>query len=40
MHLLRPLEIIVASDDSVVQNKAIAAIKKVTQVLDPDSING
>ena len=40
VHLLRPLEIIVASDDSVVQNKAIAAIKKVTQVLDPDSING
>ena len=31
--LLRPLEIISGSDDSVVQNKALASLKKITEVL-------
>jgi len=39
-HLLRPLEIIVGSDDSVVQGKAIASLKRVTAVLNSRVING
>ncbi len=39
VHLLRPLEVISGSDDSVVQGKAIAALKKVTEVLNSDTIN-
>lgn len=39
-HLLRPLEIISGSDDQVVQGKAIAALKKITQVLSPETVNG
>lgn len=36
---MRPLEIIAGSDDSVVQGKAIASLKKVTGVLNSESIN-
>ena len=39
-HLLRPLEIIAGSDDSVVQNKAIDSLKKISEALTPDIING
>lgn len=38
-YLMRPLEIIAGSDDSVVQGKAIASLKKVTGVLNSESIN-
>ena len=37
--LLAPLEMIVASDDSVVRDKAIEALKKVTECLDTLNIN-
>ena len=36
--LLRPLEIISGSDDSVVQNKAIASLKKISEVLTDETI--
>ena len=39
-HLLRPLEIISGSDDSVVQTKAINSLKKITEVLNENTING
>lgn len=39
-HLLRPLEIIAGSDDSVVQGKAIDSLKKITLVLNEEIING
>lgn len=38
-HLLRPLEIIAGSDDSVVQGKAIASLKRITGVLNSATIN-
>ena len=38
-HLLRPLEVISGSDDSVVQSKAIASLRKVTEMLDLETIN-
>ena len=37
--LLTPLEMIVGSDDSVVREKAIESLKKVTEFLDPITIN-
>ena len=37
--MLRPLEVISGSDDSVVQGKAITALKKVTEVLNSNTIN-
>jgi hypothetical protein len=37
-HLLRPLEMIAGSDDSVVQTKAIAALSKVSEELSDDLI--
>ena len=36
-HLLRPLEMIVASDDNVVQKKAVESLRKVSTIL-PDHI--
>ena len=39
-HLLRPLEIIAGSDDSVVQQKAINSLKKIVGVLSPATIQG
>ena len=38
-HLLRPLEIIAGSDDSVVQNKAVASLNKVSEVLNDQTIH-
>ena len=38
-HLLRPLEIIAGSDDSVVQNKAVASLKKIPKVLTDETIH-
>jgi len=37
-HLLRPLEMIAGSDDSVVQTKAIASLAKVSEELSDDMI--
>lgn len=37
-HLLKPLEIIAGSDDSVVQNKAIASLTKILHVLKQETV--
>lgn len=37
-HLLRPLEMIACSDDSVVQNKAISSLSKVANQLSDEAI--
>jgi serine/threonine-protein phosphatase 2A regulatory subunit A len=38
-HLLRPLEIIAGSDDSVVQNKAVTSLNKVSNVLSDEIVH-
>ena len=38
--MLRPLEIISGSDDSVVQNKAIASLRKISGFLTDETIAG
>ena len=38
-HLLRPLEIIAGSDDSVVQNKAVTSLNKVSKVLSDEIVH-
>ena len=38
VHLLKPLELILSSDDSVVREKAIASLKAVGERISEDSI--